>query len=89
MHVELPLGWRKQVEEDSDALTTTTFFVQDSTGKKTITDPRLAFCRETKQSLYDFKQRFDASSTAFQVLNGLDLSNKRALVTGGSGGIGE
>ncbi|XP_021949704.1 WW domain-containing oxidoreductase [Folsomia candida] len=80
---ELPYGWTKQVDEDG-----TVIFFQESTGKKTHTDPRLAFSRETKQSVYDFKQRFDASSTAFQVLNGVDLTGKRALITGATCGIG-
>ncbi len=35
-----------------------------------------------------FRQRFDASSTALQVLHGLDLSGQVALVTGASSGIG-
>ncbi len=35
-----------------------------------------------------FRQRFDASSTALQVLHGLDLSSQVALVTGASSGIG-
>ena len=34
------------------------------------------------------RQRFDASSTALQVLHGLDLSGQLALVTGASSGIG-
>ena len=31
---------------------------------------------------------FDASSTALDVVAGLDLSGRRALVTGGAGGMG-
>lgn len=42
-----------------------------------------------KTSLYDFKQRFDGSSTAEQVAAGLDLTNKRALITGANCGIGK
>jgi len=32
--------------------------------------------------------RFDAESTAFDVVDGLDLTGRRALVTGGAGGMG-
>ena len=32
--------------------------------------------------------RFDATSTALDVVDGLDLSGRRALVTGGAGGMG-
>jgi len=32
--------------------------------------------------------RFDAQTTALQVVEGIDLSGRRALVTGGAGGIG-
>jgi len=66
----------------------TTVFIQEGTGKQTITDPRLAFARQPKEYLYDFKQRFDGSSTALQVIYGLDLSNKTALITGANAGIG-
>jgi WW domain-containing oxidoreductase len=34
------------------------------------------------------RQRFDASSTALQVLHGLDLSGQVAVITGANSGIG-
>lgn len=37
------------------------------TGNKTYVDPRLAFAKEEKKHVNDFRQRFDGSSTAFQV----------------------
>ena len=63
-------------------------FIEEGSGKETSTDPRLAFATEMKTSLYDFKQRFDASSTAEHVITGLDLTSKRALITGANVGIG-
>lgn len=64
-------------------------FINHSTHIKTYTDPRLAFATEEKEHYMDFRQRFDGSSTAFQVLHGLDLSGKVILITGGSNGIGK
>ena len=37
---------------------------------------------------WNFRQRFDASSTANQVLHGLDLSAVTAVVTGAGSGVG-
>ena len=42
-------------------------YVQKDTGQKTYVDPRLAFATDAKEHVHDFRQRFDASSTAFQV----------------------
>jgi WW domain-containing oxidoreductase len=81
--IELPYGWRRKVDELGNVA-----FIEESSGRKTYTDPRLAFARETKKSPFDFKQRFDGSSTAMQVLNGMDLSSKTALITGANCGIG-
>jgi len=80
---ELPFGWKIKECEDGGIS-----FIEESTGKETSTDPRLAFAREAKESLYDFKQRYDASSTALEVLHGVDLTNKRAFITGANCGIG-
>lgn len=56
--------------------------------KTTYTDPRLAFATEEKETPNDFRQQFDPSSTALQVLHGRDLSGKVAIVTGANEGIG-
>ena len=57
--------------------------------KTTYTDPRLAFAEEVKNSPLDFRQKFDGSSTALQVLHGRDMSGKYVIVTGANSGIGE
>ncbi|ODN00385.1 WW domain-containing oxidoreductase [Orchesella cincta] len=80
---DLPYGWKKEKDESGVEI-----FFEEATGKRTYTDPRLAFARDAKESLYDFKQRFDASTQALAVLNGVDLTNKKALVTGANSGIG-
>lgn len=57
--------------------------------KTTYTDPRLAFAIEDRlERKGGLKQRFDASSTAQQVLLGRDLTNQFVIVTGGNSGIG-
>lgn len=42
----------------------------------------------TPQNINEIRQRFDANSTAFQVLHGQDLSGKVAVITGANAGIG-
>lgn len=80
---DLPFGWSKTADDEGK-----TVFVQHETGNKTYTDPRLAFAKDEKQHVHDFRQRFDGSSTAFDVLHGIDLSGKYALITGSNAGIG-
>ena len=80
---ELPYGWERNVMEDG-----TVYFVDHVNKKTTYTDPRLAFAEEVKDSPLDFRQKFDASSTALQVLMGRDLSGRYALITGANCGIG-
>lgn len=59
---ELPFGWTKTVDEEEK-----TVYIHKDTGNKTYVDPRLAFATEEKEHVHDFRQRFDGSSTAFQV----------------------
>lgn len=64
-------------------------FVDHQNKTTTYVDPRLAFAvEEVPQHIGEVRQRFDASSTAFQVLHGKDLNGKIALVTGCNTGIG-
>ncbi|XP_032515332.2 WW domain-containing oxidoreductase [Danaus plexippus] len=80
---DLPFGWSKTVDESGKTL-----YVNQETGNKTYVDPRLAFSKEEKKHVNDFRQRFDGSTTAFQVLHGVDLSGKYAVITGCNAGIG-
>lgn len=80
---ELPFGWSKSLDGEGKTL-----YLHRETGNKTHVDPRLAFAKEEKKHVNDFRQRFDASSTAFQVLHGVDLSGKYCLITGSNTGIG-
>ncbi|XP_063215496.1 WW domain-containing oxidoreductase [Bacillus rossius redtenbacheri] len=80
---ELPFGWEKCVSEDGKI-----FYVDHTNRRTTYTDPRLAFATEEKEHPHDFRQRFDASTTALQILHGRDLGGKTAIITGANTGIG-
>ena len=62
-------------------------YVDNINKRTTFTDPRLAFARELAGK-EKFRQKHDASTSAGQVVHGLDLTGRTALVTGASGGIG-
>lgn len=79
----MPFGWEKCVDEEGKV-----YYKNKETNRTTYTDPRLAFAIEEKDHPDDFRQRFDGSSTALQVLHGRDLSGKVAIVTGANTGIG-
>jgi len=80
---ELPFGWDRQILPDNKVV-----YVDLVNKKTTFTDPRLAFAKEKSGPDSKYRQKFDASSTARQVLHGRDLSGKMALVTGATGGLG-
>lgn len=79
----MPFGWEKCVDEKGKI-----YYKNNENNRITYTDPRLAFATEEKEHPGDFRQRFDGSSTALQVLHGRDLSCKVAIVTGANTGIG-
>lgn len=80
---DLPFGWEKKVEDSTGKI----IFVDRQNNTQTYTDPRLAFAVE-ESNTGQIRQKFDASSTALQVLHGKDLSGKVALITGANTGIG-
>ncbi|KAF4518781.1 hypothetical protein B566_EDAN005401 [Ephemera danica] len=94
---ELPPGWEERATTDGNVYYVQykqvnaegkVFYVDHINHRTTYADPRLAFAVEEKDHPGDFRQRFDASSTALQVLHGRDLSGKVAIVTGANCGIG-
>ncbi|CAG9862411.1 unnamed protein product [Phyllotreta striolata] len=81
---ELPFGWQRCADKNTGKV----IYVDHENRRTTYTDPRLAFAVEEKEHVNDYRQRFDASSTALQVLHGRDLNGKVALITGANAGIG-
>jgi len=81
----LPFGWERKIMEDNKVL-----YIDHQNQRTTFTDPRLAFAAEKSSNSEgpSFRQKHDASTTALQVLHGMDLTGRVALVTGGSSGIG-
>ena len=63
----LPFGWERRHLPDGKIL-----YVNHDDQKTTYIDPRLAFAKEcqSRKGLEDFRQRFDASSNALQILHG-------------------
>lgn len=80
---DLPFGWERCVDKNTGKV----IYVDHENKRTTYTDPRLAFAEEEKEHIHDYRQRFDASSTALQVLHGRDLSKQVALITGANTGI--
>ncbi|CRL03608.1 CLUMA_CG016466, isoform A [Clunio marinus] len=83
VHGDLPFGWEKRVEDDGRIL-----FINAQKNIQSFTDPRLAFAVEEQSQGSHIRQRFDASSTAFSVLHGKDLTGRVALISGCNSGIG-
>lgn len=74
-----------QVDEESREI----IYIDKKNNKRTYIDPRLAFAVENMpKNISEIRQRFDCSTTAFQILHGQDLSGKTAVVTGANCGIG-
>lgn len=94
----LPFGWERDFLADGK----TVIYVNHELRKTTFTDPRLAFATEITESSsspnkkmdarttsMNFRQRFDASTTADQILHGADLTGLTAIITGATiGGLG-
>jgi hypothetical protein len=55
--------------------------------RSTTEDPRLAFLKDA--STKDSSTNYGHQSNALQILYGMDLSNKTAIVTGANTGIGK
>lgn len=62
-------------------------YSEESSNIRTYTDPRLAFASEIKES-ERFSCKHDGFSSALEILHGLDLSSKVAIVSGANSGIG-
>lgn len=84
MHQDLPFGWNKTLDVSGRSI-----FLNTQTGQETFTDPRLAFASEIPtMNIAEVRQRFDSGTTALEILHGVDLTGKVAVVTGSNVGIG-
>ncbi len=59
----------------------------EQTKRSTTTDPRLSFTKDA--STNDSSSIYGHQSNALQILYGMDLSTKTAIVTGANTGIGK
>ncbi|CAF0755651.1 unnamed protein product [Adineta steineri] len=73
---ELPTGWKEVVEKNGNVV-----YVDEKNKCFTTGDPQLMFKKESSTN-------YGHQSSALQILYGIDLSNKTAIVTGANTGIG-
>lgn len=64
------------------------FFYSHINKRTTYLDPRLAFTVEDNPVKPPTRQKYDGNSTAMEILQGRDLSEKVVIITGANSGIG-
>ncbi|XP_035392191.1 WW domain-containing oxidoreductase isoform X2 [Electrophorus electricus] len=77
---DLPYGWEQETDDKGQI-----YYVDHINKRKTYFDPRQAFTVEDVQVK---PKRFDGNTSALEILQGRDLSNKVILITGANSGIG-
>ncbi|TSK13378.1 WW domain-containing oxidoreductase [Bagarius yarrelli] len=76
---DLPYGWEQELDDKGQI-----FYVDHINKRKTYFDPRQAF---TVEDIQVKPKRYDGNTTALEILQGHDLSDKVIIVTGGNSGI--
>ncbi|XP_035192304.1 WW domain-containing oxidoreductase isoform X2 [Oxyura jamaicensis] len=79
----LPYGWEQETDESGQV-----YFVDHINKRTTYLDPRLAFTVEDNPVKPPTRQKYDGNSTAMEILQGHDLSEKVVIITGANSGIG-
>lgn len=79
----LPFGWERKILPDGKIM-----YVDHESQKTSFTDPRLAFAQENSDEKAEFRQRYDASTRAMEIVHALDLSSVVTVITGANSGIG-
>ncbi|XP_061825151.1 WW domain-containing oxidoreductase isoform X1 [Nerophis lumbriciformis] len=77
---DLPYGWEQETNEKGQIV-----YVDHINKRTTYFDPRQVF---TVEDVMIKPKRYDGNSTALEILQGRDFSDKVVLITGGNSGIG-
>ncbi|XP_077566838.1 WW domain-containing oxidoreductase [Stigmatopora nigra] len=77
---DLPYGWEEETNEQGRIV-----YVDHINKRSTYFDPRQVF---TVDDVMVKPKRYDGNSSALEILQGRDLSDKVVLITGGNSGIG-
>ncbi|XP_069461454.1 WW domain-containing oxidoreductase [Ambystoma mexicanum] len=85
---QLPYGWEQETDAGGQV-----FYVDHLNKRTTYLDPRLAFTVDEAGPAQGApggggRQRYDGNATAMEILQGLDLTGRVALVTGANAGLG-
>lgn len=77
---DLPYGWEQEIDEKEQII-----YVDHINKRTTYFDPRQAF---TVEDVTVKPKRYDGNTTALEILQGHNLSDKVIIVTGANAGIG-
>lgn len=77
---DLPYGWEQETDSKGQI-----FYVDHINKRSTYFDPRQAF---TVEDVVVKPKRYDGNTSALEILQGRDLSDKVVLITGANSGIG-
>uniref|UniRef100_A0AAY5KYQ3 WW domain-containing oxidoreductase n=1 Tax=Esox lucius TaxID=8010 RepID=A0AAY5KYQ3_ESOLU len=77
---DLPYGWEQETDDKGQI-----FYVDHINKRKTYFDPRQAF---TVEDVLVKPKRYDGNTSALEILQGRDLSDRVVVITGGNSGIG-
>ncbi|XP_008310182.2 WW domain-containing oxidoreductase [Cynoglossus semilaevis] len=77
---DLPYGWEQEIDEKGQII-----YVDHINKRTTYFDPRQAF---TVEDVTVKPKRYDGNTTALEILQGHNLSDKVIIVTGANAGIG-
>ncbi|KAJ8343780.1 hypothetical protein SKAU_G00311090 [Synaphobranchus kaupii] len=77
---DLPYGWEQETDDKGQV-----FYVDHINKRTTYFDPRQAF---TVEDVQPKPKRYDANTSALEILEGRDLSDRVVVITGANSGIG-
>ncbi|KAJ8252696.1 hypothetical protein COCON_G00220080 [Conger conger] len=77
---DLPYGWEQETDDKGQV-----FYVDHINKRTTYFDPRQAF---TVEDMQQKPKRYDSNTTALDILQGRDLSDRVVVITGANSGIG-